>query len=83
MNSIAVRDLSLDEEILSVEIEGECDHAGAEVEMLTYAKASWWADAHCYVNDDSEDLPTLVCYKCGLEEIQEPEEPDYEPDDDR
>lgn len=82
MNSIAVRDLSPYEELISIEINGECDHAGAEVEMLTYEKASWWADAHMMVNDDSEDLPTLVC-KCGLEEIQEPEEPDYEPDDDR
>lgn len=65
------------EELVSVEIEGECDHAGAEIEMLTYAKSSFWADAGIYVNDDSEDLPTLVC-KCGFEEIQEQEEPDYD-----
>ena len=55
-----------------------CEHENATVEYLTYAKASWWADAHCYVNDDSEDLPTLVCPDCGLEEIQEREEPDYD-----
>jgi hypothetical protein len=66
---------------ISVMVEDECNHAGAEVEMLEYSKDSWWADAHCYVNDDSEELPTLVC-KCGLEEIQEPEEPDYERDED-
>lgn len=62
---------------ISVVVDDECNHAGATIEMLEYAKSSWWEDAHCYVNDDSEELPTLVC-KCGLEEIQEPEEPDYE-----
>ena len=77
--AIEVKNLTPYEELISVEIEGECDHAGAEIEYLEYAKSSWWADAHCYVNDDSETLPTLVC-KCGFEEIQEPEEPDYEPD---
>lgn len=55
-----------------------CEHENATVEYLTYAKPSWWADAHCYVNDDSEDLPTLVCPDCGLEEIQEV---DYEGED--
>ena len=64
---------------ISVLIYDECNHAGAEIEYLEYEKSSWWADAHCYVNDDSETLPTLVC-KCGFEEIQEPEEPDYERD---
>jgi hypothetical protein len=58
----------------------ECDHAGAEIEYLDYAKSSFWADAGIYVNDDSETLPTLVC-KCGFEEIQEPDEPDYERED--
>lgn len=76
--SVAVRDLTPYADPISIEIEGECDHAGAEVQMLTYEKSSWWADAHMYVNDDSEDLPTLVC-KCGLEEIQEPADPeDYD-----
>jgi tryptophan synthase alpha subunit len=56
----------------------ECEHENAEIEYLTYSKPSWWADAHCYVNDDSEDLPTLVCPDCGLEEIQEV---DYEDED--
>lgn len=78
MLSVAVREITSEAEILSIEIEGECDHAGAVVEMLEYSKPSWWADAHMFVNDDSEELPTLVCYKCGLEEIQEPEEPDYD-----
>lgn len=64
-------------EPISVIVEDECDHAGAEIEMLEYSKDSWWEDAHCYVNDDSEELPTLVC-KCGYEELQEREEPDYE-----
>lgn len=59
----------------------ECDHAGAEIEMLEYSKPSFWADAGIYVNDDSEDLPTLIC-KCGFEEVQEPEEPDYDRDED-
>lgn len=59
----------------------DCEHPNATVEMLTYSKPSWWADAHCYINDDSEDLPTLVCPDCGYEEIQEPEEPDYDLDD--
>lgn len=45
-----------------------CEHENAEVEYLTYSKPSWWADAHCYVNDDSEDLATLICPDCGLEE---------------
>jgi hypothetical protein len=72
--NIAVRNLTPYEELISVEIEGECDHAGAEIEMLTYEKASWWADAHMYVNDDSEDLPTLVC-KCGFEEVQDLKNP--------
>lgn len=56
----------------------ECEHENATVEYLTYSKPSWWADAHCYVNDDSEDLPTLVCPDCGLEELQEV---DYENED--
>lgn len=65
---------------ISVMFEDECNHAGAEIEMVSYEKSSWWADAHCYVNDDSEDLPTLVC-KCGYEELQEPDEPEYERED--
>ena len=52
-----------------------CEHPNAEIEMLEYAKNSWWADAHMFVPDDSEELPTLVCPDCGYEEIQEP---DYE-----
>lgn len=64
-------------EVLSITINDECDHAGAEVEMLEYSKSSFWADAGIYVNDDSEELPTLVC-KCGFEEVQEREEPDYD-----
>jgi len=51
----------------------ECDHPNATVEMLTYDKPSWWADAQMFVNDDSEELPTLVCPDCGFEEIQEPD----------
>lgn len=69
----AQRDFGTD---ISVVVDDECNHAGAVVEMLEYSKPSFWADAGIYVNDDSEELPTLVC-KCGLEEIQEPEEPDY------
>lgn len=60
-------------EPVSIIFNDECDHAGATVEMVEYSKDSWWEDAHCYVNDDSEELPTLVC-KCGFEEIQESEE---------
>lgn len=60
---------------ISVIFEDECNHAGAEVEMLEYSKSSFWADAGIYVNDDSEELSTLIC-KCGFEEIQESEEPD-------
>lgn len=75
--TLTVRNLTPYAELVSVMIEDECDHAGAAVEMLEYCKDSWWADAHCYVNDDSEELPTLVC-KCGYEELQEREEPDYE-----
>lgn len=67
-------------EPVSVVVNDECDHAGAEIEMLDYAKSSFWADAGIYVNDDSETLPTLVC-KCGFEEIQEPDEPEYERED--
>lgn len=74
---IPIRDLTPYTEPISIIFEDECDHAGAMVEMLEYSKASWWADAHCYVNDDSEELPTLVC-KCGFEEVQEREEPDYD-----
>lgn len=37
-----------------------CEHANAEIEYLPYA-----------IKDDAEDLPTLVCPDCGLEEIQE------------
>ena len=59
-------------------IHGGCLHPNATIEMLEYSKPSWWADAHCYVNDDSEDLPTLVCPDCGYEEIQEPEDDYYE-----
>ena len=55
---------------VNVKVNGYCNHAGAEIEMIEYAKPSWYADAHCYAMDDSEELPTLVC-KCGYEEIQE------------
>lgn len=75
--TINIKDLTPYAEDVSVMVEDECNHAGATVEMLDYEKSSWWEDAHCYVNDDSEELPTLIC-KCGFEEIQEPEEPDYD-----
>lgn len=55
-----------------------CEHENATVEMLEYSKPSWWAEAHCYVNDDSEELPTLICPDCGFEEIQEKDDDYYE-----
>lgn len=48
-----------------------CDHPNATVEMVEYGKPHYDADIHGYVNDDSEDLPTLICPDCGLEEIQD------------
>lgn len=73
MQAITIRDLTPYAEAISVVYEDECDHAGAEIEMLEYSKPSFWQDAGIYVNDDSEELPTLVC-KCGYEELQEREE---------
>lgn len=67
-------------ELVSVVFDGECNHAGATEEMLEYGKPSFYADAGIYVNDDSEDLPTLVC-TCGHEEVLERGEPDYESED--
>lgn len=64
-------------EPISVTVNDFCDHAGAEIEMLEYSKPSWWEDAHIYVDDDSELLPTLVC-RCGYEELQER---DYDSDE--
>lgn len=71
-----------DYDALSDEDKGfDCEHPNATTEMLEYEKSSWWADAHMYVNDDSETLPTTVCPDCGFEELQEPEEADdYDPD---
>lgn len=50
-----------------------CDHLNAEVEMVEYAKPRWDDDIHSYIPDDSEELPTLICPDCGLEEVQEPD----------
>lgn len=55
---------------VSVAIDGECNHAGAEVQMVEYVKESWYSDAHRYAADDSEELPTLVC-RCGYTEVME------------
>lgn len=75
--NLTIKNLTPYSEDISVMIEDECNHAGAEVEMLEYSKDSFWADAGVYVNDDSEMLPTLVC-KCGFEELQEPDECSFE-----
>lgn len=46
----------------------ECGHTNATIELVEYGTTSWDSDAGCYVCDDSEDLPTLVCPDCGLEQ---------------
>ena len=46
-----------------------CLHLNATVEYITYGKPRWDADTGYYVDDDSEEIPTLVCPDCGYEEF--------------
>ena len=69
-------------EDISVVIEDECNHAGAEIEYLEYSVDEVVSGTGGRMAPTgSETLPTLVC-KCGFEEVQEPDEPDYERDED-
>ena len=49
----------------------DCTHNKATIKLLEYTVPRWDSDSYSYANDDSEDLPTLVCPDCGLEELQQ------------
>lgn len=59
-----------------------CQHRRATTELVEYNKPSWLEDSGLYADDDSEMLETLICPDCGMQELVEKGEPDYEPSED-